>query len=327
MVIHRNLNPKAEIDPEEEYLLLRIANLYYENNLTQDQIGQKLGYSRVSIHRFLDRAVKLGLVQFLIHDSGNNYLNIENQLIVKFNLRDVMVVADSDENISLYTQLARGGAKWLEKKLKYGLRIGLGLSRTISHIPEEFHPQNKIECYFTEVVGSASDHSGGVAKYNVTANLAGIAGGIPEIFYSPNYVSDENLYTMLMREATIINSIERAKKCDIVLQSIGTVDENAILFTEGHISQQELDELKRANVIGDILGHYFDRGGNIVPTFMDRRVIGINPEDLKKIEWSVLIAGGEDKKLPIRAILKNSFFNVLITNRSIAEYLLNNEEE
>lgn len=326
MVIHRNLTPKSDIDPEELYLLLRIANLYYENNLTQDQIGQKLGYSRVSIHRFLDRAVKLGLVQFLIHDPGNNFLNLENQLIVKYNLRDVVVVPDPDENMSLYTQLARGGAKWLEKKLKPGLRIGLGLSRTISHLPQEFHPQNKFDCFFTEVVGSASDHSSGLAKYNVTANLAGIVGGVPEIFYSPNYVSDEKLFAMLMREATIINSIERAKKSDIVLQSIGTVDENAILYTEGHISKQEVEDLMKENAIGDILGHYFNADGDIVPTFMDKRVIGIKPDDLKKIEWSVLIAGGDDKKPPIRAILKNSFFNVLITNFSIAEYLLNEEK-
>lgn len=326
MVIHQKLKPNTNIDDEEMHLLLRIANLYYENNLTQDQIGKKLGYSRVSIHRFLDRAVKLGLVQFMIHDPGENFINLENQLIIKFNLRDVVVVPDPYEKVSLYTQLGRGAAKWLEKKLQPGTRVGLGLSRTISHIPQEFHPRTKTDCFFTEVVGSASDHSEGVAKYNVTANLAEIAGGVPEIFYSPNYVSDENLYEMLMRESTIINSIKRAKKCDIVLQSIGTVDENAILFTEGHISENELNKLKDKEVIGDILGHYFNANGEIVPTFMDHRVIGINPEELKKIDWSVVIAGGEDKKVPIRAILKNSFFNVLITNHSVAEFLLHEGE-
>ncbi len=326
MVIHQKLKPHTNIDAEEMHLLLRIANLYYENNLTQDQIGKKLGYSRVSIHRFLDRAVKLGLVQFMIHDPGNNYINLENQLIIKFNLRDVVVVPDPYEKVSLYTQLGRGAATWLEKKIQPGIRIGLGLSRTISHIPQEFHPRTKTECFFTEVVGSASDHSEGVAKYNVTANLAEIAGGVPEIFYSPNYVSDENLYDMLMRESTIINSIKRAKKCDIVLQSIGTVDENAILFTEGHISENELNRLKDKKVIGDILGHYFNSNGEIEPTFMDHRVIGIDPEELKKIDWSVVIAGGEDKKDPIRAILKNSFFNVLITNHSVAEFLLHEGE-
>jgi len=326
MVIHQKLKPNTNIDAEEMHLLLRIANLYYENNLTQDQIGKKLGYSRVSIHRFLDRAVKLGLVQFMIHDPGDNYINLENQLIIMFNLRDVVVVPDPYEKVSLYTQLGRGAATWLEKKIQPGIRIGLGLSRTISHIPQEFHPRTKTECFFTEVVGSASDHSEGVAKYNVTANLAEIAGGVPEIFYSPNYVSDENLYDMLMRESTIINSIKRAKKCDIVLQSIGTVDENAILFTEGHISENELNRLKDKKVIGDILGHYFNSNGEIVPTFMDHRVIGIDPEELKKIDWSVVIAGGEDKKDPIRAILKNSFFNVLITNHSVAEFLLHEGE-
>ena len=85
MVIHQKLKPNTNIDDEEMHLLLRIANLYYENNLTQDQIGKKLGYSRVSIHRFLDRAVKLGLVQFMIHDPGENFINLENQLIIKFN--------------------------------------------------------------------------------------------------------------------------------------------------------------------------------------------------------------------------------------------------
>ena len=312
----------SHFDQIDTRLYVRVAKLYYENGFTQSEIGEKLGYSRVTIHRILNRAIELGIVEIKINLPENENFELEQDLIVKYNLRDAVVVSDPEGEDSLYLVLAKGAVDWLNRYLKNGMRVGLGLGRTISHLPMVFSPDSPLDCIFSEIVGGASDHSGGFAKYNVTSRMAELAGGKAEFLYAPNLVSNAEVQKALLNEPSISAALERARKCDIVIQSIGTVDDSAILFVEKKITLAELDSLRKAGAVGDALGHYFDINGELVDTFVDDRIIGIDLYDLKKIPWSVLVAGGETKNLAIRSAMKGSFFNVLVTSAGTARHLL-----
>ncbi len=315
-----------QIDQAEYRLCARVAKLYYESGFTQNEIGEKLGYSRVTISRILTRAIELGIVEIKINAPQGDSFDLEQNLIVKFGLRDAVVVPDPEGEETIYITLARGAADWLKRYLKNGMRVGLGLGRTISHIPTVFSVESPIDCTFIEIVGGASDHSGGFAKYNITSKMAELAGGKAEFLYAPNMVSSAELQKTLVNEPSISEALNRARKSDIVMQSIGTVDDSAILYVEKKITEQELRSLQASNAIGDALGHYFDENGNVVSTFLDNRIIGITLDDLKKIPWSVLIAGGEEKNSVVEAAMKGNFFNVLITNTETAKYLVSRNE-
>ena len=312
----------TQVDYEEYRLCVRVAKLYYENGLTQNEIAQKLGVSRVTVYRLLNKSVELGIVEIKIHAAVGENFDLEQELMIHHNLRDAVVVPDPEGEESIYLALARGAADWLKRNLKNGMRVGLGLGRTISHLPLVFSTDSPINCTFTEVVGGASDHSGGFAKYNVTSKMAELAGGKAEILYAPNMVSSPELQKSLLNEPAISQALERARQSDIVLQSVGTVDETAILYVEKKITLDELHEIQNSGAVGDALGHYFDQNGQLVSTFLDNRIIGISLEDLKKVPWSVLIAGGEEKKKVIKAAMKSDCFNVLITNVDTARFLL-----
>jgi DNA-binding transcriptional regulator LsrR (DeoR family) len=156
--------------------------------------------------------------------------------------------------------------------------------------------------------------------------LAEIAGGRAELLYAPNMVSSPELLRRLISEPGIAEALERARHCDIILQSIGTVDETAILYIEDRISLEELQDLQRSGAVGDALGQYFDENGNPVSTFLDDRVIGISLADLRRTPWSVVVAGGEEKHHVIQAALEGGFFNVLVTDIETAKYLLADHE-
>jgi lsr operon transcriptional repressor len=308
---------------EDEYrLCVRVAKLYYENDLTQNKIGQLLGYSRVKINRVLQQARAAGVVEIRIHTAQVEFFELENQLVTKYGLRDALVVMEDEAGQGLHLSLARGAAAWLKPHLEPGTRIGLGLGRTISHIPMVFHVDRQVDCTFTEIVGAASNHSGGMASYNITSKMAELVGGKAEFFYAPTFVSDPELKKKLMMEPSVLAAIERARQCDIVMQSVGPVDDSALLFIHNYITRKDLQNLLQLGAVGDALGHYFNADGTPIPSITDDRVIGIDLEDIKRAQWSVVIAGGPEKLLPIAAALKGKYFNVLITDRKTALALL-----
>ncbi|PKO16307.1 MAG: hypothetical protein CVU39_08055 [Chloroflexi bacterium HGW-Chloroflexi-10] len=311
---------------DDEYrLCVRVALLYYENNLTQNEIGEMLGYSRVKINRVLRQARDAGIVEICIHTPETDYYLLEDQLVMKYGLRDACIVQDADEGQELYLTLARGAIGWLGSRLEPGMRIGLGLGRTISHLPQVFQLERQVNCTFTEVVGAASDFSGGITSYNVISKLAELAGGNAEMFYAPMFVSNPALKQVLYAEPSVTTALQRARQCDIVLQSVGPVDKTALLYIHGHLSEQELETLRENGAVGDALGHYFNIHGELVSYRMDDCLIGLDLKDLCKINWSVLIAGGMEKIRPIIGGLRGKYFNVLVTDRKTAIELLKEE--
>ncbi len=151
--------------------------------------------------------------------------------------------------------------------------------------------------------------------------MAEIFGGKAELFYAPTLVSSPELKGQLIKERSVKKSLERARNCDVILQSVGPVDETAILFLQGYLSRSDLDKLQLAGAVGDALGCFYDREGKIIPSPTDDLMIGLHLSELVDIPWSILIGGGSEKIIPINAALRGKFFNVLITNISTAQEL------
>lgn len=314
--------PKTTPTEEEYRLCVQVAKLYYESDLTQDEIGERLGYSRVKINRVLRQAREIGIVEVKVLIPPDSVHALENALMVRYALRDVLVVPEKEPEGELYLALARGAAYWLRARLAPGIRIGLGLGRTISYLPQVFKVNRPVECTFTEIVGAASDHSGGLNSYNVISRMAELAGGKAEFFYAPTFVSDPELKQKLLAEPSVIQSLERARSCDVIMQSVGVVDESAILYIHQYITAEDLQNLRQMGAVGDAVGHYFDCQGQPVPSFTDERVIGLDLTDLRSIPWSLMVAGGPSKVEAIMGALRGKYFNALITDRLTAIALL-----
>ena len=316
-------SPSTEIPSEAYRLCVKVAKLYYEDDLTQSEIAGQLGYSRVKVNRTLKRARELGIVRISVEVPEDQNFDLEHALLERYGLRDAVVTPSLEDEEAQYLALSAGATSWLNEHLGPGLRIGLGLGRTISHLPLTFQPDKKGDYTFTEVVGAASDHSRGLEAYNITSRMAEIANSKAEFFYAPTYVSDPELKEKLLQEPSIAKALERARSCDMVLQSVGPADDTATLYVHGYLSKAELNSIMEANAVGDALGRFFNAEGQHVPTLCDDRIIGPTLDDLRSLPWSVAIAGGSAKVPVIDAALKGQIFNVLVTDEQTARALLN----
>ncbi len=78
-------------------LIVKIAQLYYEQDMTQAQIARELGIYRTTISRLLKRGREQGIVTIAINYDYNENLWLEQQLKQKFGLKEAVVVSGHDE--------------------------------------------------------------------------------------------------------------------------------------------------------------------------------------------------------------------------------------
>lgn len=313
---------RIDLPLAEHRLCARVARLYYESGLTQEQVGDLLGLSRMKVNRVLGQAMKSGVVQIRIIGPDERHGELQEHLQSEFGLKDVRVVSEPHPEQALRSVLAAAAADWLAERLTHELVVGLGLGRTVALIPETFSVPRPIRCRFVTLDGVGVSPNAGFAAYDVTSRLAEAAGGRAEIISAPTFVSSPLVRNALVADPSVRASLALAREAALMIQSVGTVDRDSLLFRHGTLSEDDLATLREAGAVGDALGHYFDADGCHIPWPTDELHVGLTLEDLKACPTSALVAGGEEKVLAIRGALRGGFVNVLITDAATAARLL-----
>jgi len=310
------------LDLAQHRLCARTAKLYYESELTQAEIGETLGLSRMRVNRLLTLARDSGVVDVRITSPKEPFGELQHELLTALRLQDVRITPTPPSADALRSTVTAAAAGWLEERLEVGLVVGLGLGRTVALLPETFSPRGSVSCTFVTVEGVGTSPNAGFAAYNVTTRLADAVGGTAVIVSAPTFVSDANLRDRLLSEPSVSATLDVARGADVVIQSVGTVTDDALLYHHGTLDKSDLRELRAVGAIGDALGHYFDADGKHVPFRTDDVHIGLTLDDLRKLPTSVLVAGGRDKVQVIHAAIKGGYFNVLVTDSETATQLL-----
>ena len=142
-----------ELEQTRHQLLCKVAWLYYHDDHTQAEIADKLGISRVTINRLIKEARETGVVEIKVHTDFSDVFELGQRLSNKFNLRDAIVTPLVEKDEELNSMIAQTAAEVLMQRLKEGLTIGVGIGRTISYIPDFFHPATPVPCRFIGLTG------------------------------------------------------------------------------------------------------------------------------------------------------------------------------
>jgi len=300
-------------------LLARIAWLYYMEDLTQQEIGDRLHLQRVKVARLLKKAREDGVVEFRIV-KPTTHLELERQLRTTFHLRDALVIPAPLSSELLRESLGEAAAKYLQGLFHSDMVVGLGMGRTLAEIPQHIEPRENGNCVFAEMVGGAGRTDLGFDTYNVSWRFAQRCGGIAEHVFSPVVVESPEARSMLLRDSNIMAVLDRAAQCDLALVGIGATRDDMVLHQLGYCGHEVVDDLRSRGAVGDIIGHFFDRDGNSVQCGIEDRLIALSLDQLHSIPTVVAVAGGGDAKAEaILGALRGQHIDVLITDMHTAQ--------
>lgn len=320
------MSPKNKLidtsDNHESRMMIKAAWLHYKENMTQGQIAKRMGIQRVKVNRLIQLAKQKGLVQINIKAPILTYSEVEEDLVNKFGLIESVVVMEGSSVDSQYEILGQGTADWLMNNIKPNMDIGISLGRTLSYLPESYFSSTDVKCNFVDIIGGISSFNSNFSSYNVTSRMAERFHGQAVRLNAPTVVSSPDVLSIIKNEPFVAEVLNRARNCQIIILSCGTVDESALLYMNGFLKKEELEHLERQGAVGDVQANFLDINGDIINSPLDNRVVTLTLDEIIHIPHRVLVASGNEKVQIIRTALKKGIFNILVTDVNTAKAVL-----
>lgn len=305
-------------------LLIKVALLYYNEKLTEQEISARLGISRPKVSRLLKKALEIGIVEIKIN-TNNDLTSMEKEIEKKYKLQEVKIVEyKTEENELLKKELGKAAAELLVRIIKNGDIIGVSWGTTIALIPQFIKINKKLNtCLFVPLVAGLGQAPYEIQANNIAIEFAKAFGAKWQLLHAPAIVENLEVKKSILSDSMVKKSLEIAAKADVAIVGIGGPINTSTILESGYFGENEINELNREGAIGDICSRFFDINGNICERAeINNRIIAISLEQLKQIKRVVGVAGGKNKIQAIKSAVKGGYINILVTDTVTAEELL-----
>lgn len=309
---------------DELRLMTKVAQLYYEQNMGQREIAAQLDISQATVSRLLQRAQQERIVRITIMPPQGVHAELEEKVKQRYGVKEVVVVECPDRDEDLLRQLGAAAAYYLETTVKPDEVIGVSSwSAALLAMVDAMHPLSRpINAHVVQILGGVGNPAAGEHANHMTTRLAALLRGEPHFLPAPGVTSSSNTLTALLRDPFVQETMAWFDKVTLALVGIGSLEPSRLLVSSGNVfSAQEIETLRAHGAVGDVCLRFYDAHGNAINTPLDKRVISIKLEQLRKVKRSVGIAGGTRKLAAIRGALEGGWVNVLITDVCTAQDL------
>ena len=310
---------------DREELLADVAQMYYEEGLTQADISQSIGVTRSAVSRMLSEARKKGIVNIRINRPMRYDEELEIDLAKRFKLRRARVLIWGEQGgyKELRERLGKVGGNLLLEILAPDTIVGVAWGTTVSATIDALAIDDPVPVKVVQLVGVLGSSSHAYNANVLVERLASKMGGEGIYLYTPFIVENADTARSLLNTRQVRDALAIGKKCDVALLGIGTTESKySSLFKGGHLSKRMLEKLRKQGAVGDVSAHHFDIQGDVPDTDFHERLVGIALEDLLAIPIRIGVAGNRAKARAILGALRGGYVNVLITDNGTAQEIL-----
>lgn len=305
------------------YLAIRAAWLSFIGGRTQGEIAKQLGMSPAKVHRLIAHAQKAGFVKFQIEGRPLECLELEEQIASEFNLNSCILAPDlgSGDTESTIRAVSFSAAHVLSDIVSSGSvqRLGIGMGRTIRAAVEAMPKLNRPDLEIISICGSLT-RTLAANPFDVVQRMQERTGGEGYYLPVPYFAENPDEKEMFLGQRSVQALMERARKSDVFIVGIGSVENEGHLIQRGMISKEEQAELMNSGAVSDLMGRFLTVDGNIAPTRLGDCAVGLHFNEVRGVRL-IAMAGGEGKVDAALAALRAGVITDLVADETLGRAL------
>jgi len=309
-------------------LLVKTAQLYYQQELTQAEISKRLRLSRQKVQRLLREARKQGVVRINIRPVMGVYADLEQTLEQRFGLRESVVVetATYEDQSKVTREIGVGASDYLRRVVKTNDVIVISWGGSLLGMVDALWTSGAGAglqgVKVIQGLGGLGDPTNETHAADLTRRLAKLLGGKAVLLPAPGVAGSRSAGRAFTSDPFVSTALQQGAAANLAFIGIGAPRQNSILIRQGAIVQwPELRALKESGAVGDMNLRYFNRQGQPLLTELNERVIGLTLEQIGGIRTVVGVAGGKEKLKAILGALSGNLLDVLVTDQVTAQKL------
>lgn len=335
-------NPPDETSPGDDRFLRKIAQLYYEEGWTQENIAASENYTRQTISKALQKARDRGIIRItVVPEERTGFLrNLSRELRTIFGLEDLIIVPgrNLDENTGediddgVMADIALTAGDYLDELLKNGDVLAVSGGRRIMRpVVRYLKPGKRLpKLNVVPTIGFVRPFSN-FGDSNLIAHDIALAYGAQHAWLSVPAIVETQEQCELARSLPLVRDVlEMVENANLVMMGLWPSTSDDYLVRRGIVTQQQIDEFKSYNPVADIDHWVFNEVGTCIneimnppPYFLTGLKVPKLKERIKQRKTkSILVAGASKFYIGgILAILRAGLVSILITDHITAQLL------
>jgi DNA-binding transcriptional regulator LsrR (DeoR family) len=311
--------PVAGADAEAQ-LQARVAWYYYLGGMTQQEIADRLGLTRLRVNRLVGQARTEGIVRIDVRIPLASCVALEERLKTRLGLDEVAIVPTVPDADALQQAIGEAAGAMLDPLLRDGIGLGVGWGRTLRAAVRRLSPHRFPASWVATLMGGLTRGSG-INTFEVATEFARLIGADCYYMAAPIYCPSTESRSTLLTHYGLAEVMRRAREGQIAMVSCGDLTARSLLAST-HIVSECLADLRAAGAVGDLLGTFLDADGRPVDHPLNGRVMALPLAELKAYPVSILASGGSEKLPVVRGILRAGYVRRLVTDEATGEGLL-----
>jgi len=303
-------------------LLVKIASLYYEQNLNQSDIATRLGLSQSFVSRAIKRCHAEGIVRFSIAHPTGTYVALENELQARYGTDQVIVVHVDDDasDRSIKRAIGSAAATCLQQALSGSELVGLSSwSSFVRAMVDQMHPEGARAKGVIQILGGIG-HNENLAANIVTNDLARLLRCEAHLLPTRSFGRSAADTPTQLESEELSDVVKRFPEVQLAIVGIGANEPSELIRKAGIFTTEETD-LTALGAVGDICLHFYDRDGAPILDEAEDPVISMTLSQLVSCPKVIGLAGGLHKVEAISGALAGDYLDLLITDCLTAQAL------
>lgn len=309
---------RPESEAEHRRVLMVISKSYYIDGKSKVDIADELGISRFRVARYLDEAVRVGIVSITIN-SGAPMPEMSAMVSQHLKLRNTQVIETYGNEQDVRTTIGRATGTYLRQVLCEGEVLGIGWGRTLNAMLDGLDHLPKVE--ILELAGRFdADYSNSAAE--LIRRATALTGSPAKMMPAPFFVDDARLATALRRQPDVAGLIAGFSRLTTAVVAVGILNPASLGIAYSLLPERFSEQIMKSYAVGEVCGNLFARDGSSVKLKLQRHTLAITANQLRQVKRVIMAVSGVIKAEAVRAVCCSGVPTDLVVDVELAKALL-----